>query len=223
MEDDIEGNFDALVADLNLLAKAQPKKTEDAAGDKKIAAAAADADGDGKADHAEPDGDEGADGDDAEMPLGKAFKVVVDGEEVDAYDGRDALLALSKSLGTARDVALEATKRTDVLAKALAGAGRLISGLEQRLAAQDDLIKALRADVERVGGQPAGRKAVLNVHDKPGATDAAPPAAAPREVLAKALAANKAGRISAVDVATIEASLARRLTIPPDLLARVGA
>lgn len=232
MDDENDGgSFDALLGELEMLAKAQGAKDEkpdadDKAGDEKIAAAAADADGDGKADHKEPDGDEGEGGegdeDGDELPLGKSFSVIVDGESMDAYDGREALEMLAKSIGEQRTLSTTLEQRTETLAKALGGAGRIIKSLEQRLTDQDALIKSLQGDVTRIGSQPAGRKAMLTVHDKPGAVADGPAAPSREETFAKALSAQKAGRIGALDVARVEAALGRGQPVPSDVAARLA-
>jgi hypothetical protein len=202
--------FDELIGELETLAKAQPADD----GDEKIVAAAAEGGGQGSG---EPDGDEtGAvagdgDGDEADdgKPMAKSFKVTLaDGTEMEAQDGTELVKALQDRI--------EATEGT--LAKALGQAVALIKSQGERLTAMDAKLKA-------IGGEGKGRKAVLTVVEKPAASStlakSEPEGMKPEEFMAKALDAQKLGRITGLQVATAEACLNRGQQVPADIIANV--
>lgn len=197
------------------MSKALP--ADDGNGDEKIQAAA---EGGGAVDeekHEEPDGDEGAgagkgdnDGDEGGKPMAKSFTLKLeDGTEVEAQDGTE----LVKSL-TAR---LEATETS--MTKALETAVGLIKG-------QGDLIKSLTEKVKQLSGEGRGRKAVVSVVEKPapGAATMAksePQGLTGEQFMAKALDAQKAGRLTSIDVSMAEACLNRGEAIPASIIQRV--
>lgn len=200
--------FDELLGELETLAKAQPADD----GDDKIVAAAADGGGqvDGK-----PDGDEGmggaGDGDgDEGKPMTKSFKVTLaDGSVVEAQDGTELVKALQDRV--------EETE--GVLAKALDTAVALIKSQGEQIAALSGKVKALSSEGK-------GRKAVLSVVEKPAAgTDLAKSTAEqgmkPEEFMAKALDAQRDGRLTGIEVATAEAYLNRGQPVPANIIERV--
>ena len=212
-------DFDALLDELNQLAAEPLAKANPDADDKQDdadikAAADGDADDDGEADgddatddHDEPDGDE---------PLGKSFTVTLeDGTQVEAYDGQSAFQALQ-----------------DLMADLRTETGQALSQIAQALGQSTSLIKSLRADnqalksqLTAIGQQGRGRKSSLIVHDKAvggGAADEQVTAPAPRDIMAKALDAQRAGRISGIDVARIDAYIGRGAPVPEPLLAQIG-
>ncbi len=201
--------FDELLGELETLAKAQPAGE----GDEKIVAAAADGGGQGSG---EPDGDEDADagmgdGDgDEGKPMAKSFEVTLaDGTKVQAQDGTELVKALQERI--------EGTET--VLAKALETAVGLIKS-------QGEQIAALAGKVKAMGGEGKGRKAVLSVVEKPAAggdmaksTDEQ--GMKPEEFMAKALDAQKLGRLTGIEVATAEAYLNRGQPVPASIIERV--
>lgn len=215
----MSGQFDALMAELQQLgsdqeqmAKALP--ADDGKDEAKIQAAAAE----GGLGHEEPDGDEGqpgaGDGDgDEGKPLAKSFKLTLeDGTEIEAQDGAEMVKALADDLNT--------TKTT--MTKALGDAVGLIKG-------QADMIKSLSDQVKKLSGEGRGRKAVLSVVEKPASTTETmaksmqPEGMTPDVFFAKALAAQKAGRISGTDIAVAESHLNRGESIPANIVQRVMA
>lgn len=149
----------------------------------------------------------GDDEDDDEV-FGKSFAVkTVDGAVVQAVDGAAALRALQRRMA----------RRDEVMSKALAS---VTSVLKQ----QAELIKSLRAEVARGGMAGRGRKAVLTVHDKPAAgtlQKSQPAGVSAQEFLLKALDAQRAGRITGVDVAIAEAALNAGQQVPQHIAAKV--
>lgn len=204
--------FDELLGELETLAKAQP-----ADGDDKIVAAAGEGGGQGGA--GEPDGDEGAgegmgdgDGDEGKGKpmMAKSFRVkLADGTEVDAQDGTEMVKALESRI--------EANET--VLAKALETAVSMLKSQGEQIAALSSKIKAM-------GSEGKGRKAVLTVTEKPAAggdlaKSTVEQGMKPEEFMAKALSAQRDGRLTGIEVATAEAYLNRGQPVPANIIERV--
>ena len=208
------GAFDALLNELGDLTKAMPGAgLEGASGDKKIEEAATDKDpieaGDKEA-VAAAEGDD-KEPDDAER-LGKSFTIKLDdGTEVEAVDGAQLIKSLVDRI--------EGNETT--LAKALGATVALIKG-------QGDLIKSLSDQVAKLNSQGVGRRAVLAISEK---VPAAPLVKAiadenvvtGEEVMAKAMDAQAAGRITGLEVIKLEGSINRGMQPPEDILRRVYA
>ena len=193
-----------LLGELETLAKAMSDNKE---ADKKIQAAA---DAGGVEGHEEPDGDEDEDEDkegdgDGDEPMGKSFTAVIDGKEVEAVDGT----ALVKSLMAKVD------GNETVMAKALSTTVDMLKSLR-------DEVQFLKSEVARVGGQGAGRKSTLNIHEKPAPAGSNPqPQVTAGEIMAKANSAAEAGRITWREVASIDASIRMGQTPDSGLLSRI--
>ena len=192
-------NFDALLAEIGTLAKAMP-----AGDDGKIAAAAGDA---GVTVNPAPAGedaagdgdDEGAGGDD---PMAKSFMLKLeDGTEVPAMDGA----ALIKSL----------TDRVEKNETTVLGAFNAIL----------PLVKSLSEQVGKLSASAQPRRAVLTVAERPAAA-AAPSAATPagvsgEEFMAKAMAAQTAGRLNGHQVSMAEQYINAGQQPPADIVRAV--
>lgn len=230
--DDLET---VLAAEEETLAKALKPDADDAADDKAIKAAAdGDADDDGEADgedtlddyddHAEPDadneggpsdGDEDNEGED-EKPLKKSFTVSLpDGSEAEALDGDQLIKSFTDQLAGLRT---ETSAALAQVATALGRSTKLIKSLREQNT-------ALAAQVSALGNSSRGRKSALNVHERPMVGDqqlAKAEGISPRDLMAKALAAQQCGRLTGSQVAEIDAYAARGLAIPESLLAKLG-
>ena len=208
-------SFEKLMAELSSLstdqetmAKALP--ADDGKDEQKIQAAAEDGGlGDGDADNngGMPDGDK----DDEGMPMAKSFKFTLeDGTEVEAQDGSE----LVKSLGER----LDATETT--MAKALGQAVDLIKG-------QGEMIKSMQDQIKKLSGEGRGRKAVVSIVEKPGPGEGVMAKSESQgmsheQFFAKALTAQKEGRLSGTDIAIAESCLNRGEAIPANIVARVA-
>ena len=219
----MSGQFDQLMAELNQLGQDQEQMAkalpaDDGKDEAKIQAAAAEGGldgGEGGGEAAASTGGEGGDADDQGNGEGgemaKSFQMTLDdGTVIEAVDGTEMVKALGNRL--------TATETT--MAKALGDAVNLIKG-------QSDMIKSLSDQVKKLSGEGRGRKAVLSVVEKP-----APMAATmaksqqaegvtPEIFFAKALDAQKAGRISGTDIAVAESCLNRGQAIPENIVQRV--
>lgn len=208
--DKLMEELSTLQADQATMAKALP--ADDGKDEEKIQAAAAE----GGSDHDEPDGDEGVgegDGNGDEKPMTKSFKFTLeDGTEVEAEDGT----ALVKSLAARID------KSEQDLVKALGTAVDLIKG-------QGELIKSMQDQIKKLGGEGRGRKTVVSVVEKPSATASTETMAksmqnggvTPDQFFAKALSAQKEGKISGTEIALAETMLNRGQAIPESIVQRV--
>lgn len=223
-------SFEKLLSDLDELQKlqksapaddqldAEAEGVSDAADDADIAAAAAD--GAEAGEHTEPDADDFGgepDGDVDDEPLGKSFRFTLeDGQEVEAVDGTE----LVKSL-MARFDAFGSTvaQKEEAMTKALGAAVDLIKS-------QGEAIATLQTEVKRLASEGRGRKAVVSVAEKPAAgtmMKSEPAGISGEEFMAKALSAQKVGRITALEVSKAEGYLLKGLAVPADIVNRVLA
>lgn len=204
-------SFDALVADLEALQKAQ---TLGAAGDDQRIAAAAD----------EPDDDdakagkkgESEDDEDEEEMMGKSFAMTLeDGTVIEAVDGSALVKALQDEN---RALSGKFAEQEEALAKTLTVVVETIKG-------QADLIKSLQETVSKLSGEGRGRKAVLTVVEKSNAGQPAPKKTAMTrgEFMAKAESAFNAGRISGRDLSIAEGRLNEGAEVPAHIIEQVIA
>lgn len=213
-------DFDKLLEELNALGEeteTMSKAMSDADGaddsDEKIQGAAADGgDGDDEgADAGAADGGEGGDGDgdgdddDGDEQMGKSFMLQLeDGSEVEAFDGTEMLKSLQAQL-KAND-----ERSSQALEQAV--------GLVRK---QGDMLKSLQEKVASLQNAGRGRKAVVSVADagkEPLKKSEDMPA---NEFMAKALTAQKEGRITGLDVSRMESYLNKGLALPQDLVDKV--
>lgn len=204
------GEIADLQADQEVMTKALP--ADDGKDEEKIQAAAAEGGSDGDADDkgGKPDGD----ADDEGKPMAKSFKLTLeDGTEIEAQDGAEMVKSLQERI----------EKNEESMAKALGSAVELIKG-------QASLIKSLTEKVTKLAGEGRGRKAVVSVVEKPSAGNGAgsntmaksePAGMSPDQFFAKALTAQKEGRLSGVDIAIAESHLNRGEAIPAHIIQRV--
>lgn len=197
-----------------VLAKSQPDD-DDAADDDKIhAAASGDADDDGEPDSEDSvdDYDDDDEPEDDDKPLKKSFQVTLeDGTEADAYDGEALIKSFQDQVTAVRE---ELTQVVEAL-------GRSVK-LTKALRAQN---AELAESVRVLSKSGRGRQSVLNVHERPIVGDemAKSEPASPSTLLSKALSAQRAGKMSGMEVAEIDAALASRRPVRADLLARLDA
>lgn len=200
--------FEELLASLERLQKALPG--DDQQDDEKISDMAdGDADGDGTPDgeeYQESDGDEDEDAgdendEDESESFGKSFAVTLsDGSQVEAYDGTAMIKSLQVELGHAHAALAQSIDLTKSLFAEINGLKKSVAALQ---------------------GQGKGRKAVLSIHDKPTLGKAENSTVRPQDLLAKALTAQRDGKITSVEVAQIDTYLGRNANPPSALLAKI--
>lgn len=231
-------SFENLLSDLQALQESRAAQDEmlkslaasDAADDDKVKAAAAEAGATLPQDSGEGgEGDEGgeddedspnpADPDDEEdnnPPMAKSFMYDADGEPVEIVDATEMLKALSARVEQAETGT----------ASALSAAVTLLKSQDAALRTQGELIKSLAAKVESIGSQGRGRAAVVSVAEKPSAGTLAksePVGLNPGEFMAKALEAQRAGRLTGRDVSIAEGYLQKGMPVPAEIINRVLA
>lgn len=215
-------NFEELLAELeataeeqDTLAKALPQ--DDGADDEAIQAAAAENADDDSADESDEPADDAGEVDDGgeaddsgnedEPTLTKSM--VIDGEDVEIIDGEQLMKSLSE-LGDR----LNASEQT--LAKALESTLGTIKN-------QGAMIKSLNERLDKLAGQGRGRKAVVSVVEKPTplAKSQEQDAPQPGQLMAKALDAQRSGKLTGLDVARCESALNSGGSFPADVLAKL--
>jgi len=226
-------SFESLIGDLQALSDAREQQVlakslaaADAADDDKVTAAAAEAgatlpeggeaaDGETDADAAGGDA-AGGEGDDEGEPFGKSF-FDQDGNPVEVVDATEML----KSLGAR----LEQTELG--AGQAIGLAVDLIKSQGATIQSQGELLKSLATKVESLASQGRGRVATLSVADKPSVGEplakSEPAGVAPQEFMAKALEAQRVGRLTGRDVSIAEGYLQKGLAVPADIVNRVFA
>lgn len=209
--------FDKLMQELGTLQSDQEAMTkslpaDDGKDEEKIQAAAAEG-GLGDGGNADDKGGK-PDGDADDKPMAKSFEVVLeDGSKVEAVDGTELVKSLTERLDG----------QESTMAKALDSMVGLIKG-------QNEMIKSLSDQVKKLSGEGRGRKAVVSITEKPTATAhtdtmaksiGAGDGVTADQFFAKALSAQKEGRISGGEIALAETLLNKGQEIPPSIVARV--
>lgn len=207
MAGETQSQFEQLAAELDTLAKALP--ADNGEDDEQIQAAAAE--GSGTSGDGEPDGDEGkggkGDGDGDEKPMAKSFEVTLPGgEKAQAVDAGELIKSLQDQI-------------TSMEGGMLKSMNAAMSVIKQ----QGEMLKSLHEKVQKIGNQGAGRKATLSLTEKPVTTIAKsePTGMDAGEFLAKSEGAFNAGRITGLELSTIETYVNRGKQPPADLIARV--
>lgn len=198
-------DFDALISQLDTLAKAQPTMDDVS----KIQAASGEGDDDNDGDE---EGDDDNDGDGA--PMAKSLKVMGEsGEVIEAFDGGELIKSLMASQSA----------QGEKMAKAMSGVVSIIDK-------QGQLIKSLVEQVAKLSSQGGGRKSALSVHDRAAGQGSSSGGGGDgvmttREVLAKAVALHEQGRggITGHDIAVLETMANRGEQVSEQLVLRIKA
>jgi hypothetical protein len=215
--------LDGLATEAETMRKALPADGKD---DDEIRAAAGeggDADGD-ENDDENDEGDEGEGaaakgqdkaGKDTAPPFGKSMTLVNEaGENVEAYDGTELVKSLMVDVAGLQE---KFGASESVMAKALEGTLGLVK-------TQGELIKSLSAQVSKLSSSGRGRQAVLTVSEKPAAgalAKSVPAGMSGQEVLAKALTAQRAGKITGLEVSRLENAINAGMAPQAEILSRI--
>ena len=213
-------DLESAAAEAEVMAKALP--AEDGKDDKNIQAAAADGGGQDDDDDIDPNEDnEDKGGEDGEgkggKPMVKSFGVKLeDGQEAQVIDGEELL----KSLDTLNGRVAAIETGNEPLAKALTQAIGLIQ-------TQGTILKSLNEQVAKLSSQGKGRKTMIAVNERPAPgeqtmTKSQPAQMSGGELMAKALAAQREGKLTGLQVATAEASLNHGAPIDPAVLSIIN-
>jgi len=194
-----------------VLAKAlEAKPDADDDGDGKIADMADDEDDDG-----EPDGDEdGEDDDDDGDGMMKSLEVTLpDGRVVEALDGT----SLVKSL---------VAKNEDLTANVTSLAGQtvtLLKSMSATVTKQAAQIADLQKSLSKLSATGTGRRSKVAVHDRQSdPIGELPEGNAGEQIMAKAMKAFDAGRITGIELNTVDVSLRTNQVPPTDLLKKIA-
>lgn len=233
----MSSEFEKLATELETLAKAQPATEEDkvlaaakeagvdTAAVGEIAEGAAGKAADGAA-AAGTDGGAGNEGkvDDDEV-LGKSFQVVGDdGKPVKAYDATELIKSLNERVAGLETGFEDVAERKEHLGKSLGLISDLLKSQSTQITQQAEQIATLQKSITDMGDQGRGRKAVITVTEKPAPAmtkSMQPEGLTGNAFMAKAMAAQKDGRITALDVSIAEGSLNRGIPVREDIVSRV--
>ena len=207
-------HFDKLLGDLETMTKAMTTAKGDDEADPKIAAAAAEAGGPGEEEEGDEEEAAAPKGKGKGKPFGKSLTVTLeDGTEVEATDGTELVKSLTDSLGALNT---RIDESDTVLAKAFGEAVTLLK-------AQGTQIAAMQTQIRAMAGEGRGRKAVVSLVDKPAAgAGAGEPGINPDQIMAKATAMCRQGKLAGNELAYVETSFNRgNFTLPAELLAKI--
>ncbi len=224
---------DVLWEQENLLAKARKPDADDAADDARIKAAAdGDEDDDGEPDSEdavddfddhEEEGEDADEDEDESAPLKKALTVTLDdGSAATAYDGAALIKSFRDQVAAVRT---ETHEDLVELTRALVRSTQLLKSLREQSDEQAALIKAHGDQLQTLRTTGSGRKSSLSIHERPVVGDEAlakTGAMDPSRLLVKALDAQRAGRLTGLEVAQIDACLHRGMAVPETLLNQIG-
>jgi hypothetical protein len=163
--------------------------------------------GDDKPD-AEVDNTDGDKADDKE-PIAKSMTTVIDNEEVEVVDATELIKSLTDRMSS----------NEQVLAKAL-------TATTAALQESHKMIKSMSDRIDQLANQGRGRKTVIVAHEKNTPVDTlakSQQAEQPTggQILAKALDAQKLGKITGADVSRAETAINNGVAVPADILARI--
>lgn len=200
--------LEELAAEERVLAKAMRGDDDDA-----NIAALADGDQD---DDKVPDADDDETGydDDEDAPMAKSLTLTLpNGQRVEAYDGT----ALVKSLQA--EVAQLQRDNGEVMAQM----GSLIKSLVGTVKEQRQEIKTLAKSLHQLSAQGTGRRAKLTIHDRGTEPSGEPdPADVRDQVMAKAMSAFDAGKITGLELNTVDVALRRGQVPDHSILAKIA-
>ena len=203
-------SFEKLLGELEELQsmhKSEPAN-EDKNGDeddKKIAEAAESND---EENYDEPADEKSEDKNEDDDSMGKSFSFQLDsGETVDAIDGTELIKSLMSKIDD-QEVSVK----------------KIIGTTLDLIKSQGEQISALKTEITKLGSEGRGRKTVVSIAEKPttGTMEKSEPAGlSGEEFMTKALAAQVAGRLTALDVSIAEASLLKGLPVRADIVNKV--
>lgn len=157
------------------------------------------------------------DEDDTNKPLAKSM--TIDGEDVEVVDAEELVKSLHDLTGR-----LDETE--SVLAKGLGAAIGMLKTQGELLKGQGDLIKSMQGQIAKMAGQGAGRKTVLNVHERQPAGETLVKSQqddgiTKEQFLAKSEAAWNAGVISGVEFSSVDVALRTGNKLDTGLINRI--
>lgn len=169
----------------------------------------------------DPENGEGQDGGEENL-FGKSFLVTDEsGEEHEAIDGTELIKSMALQL---KKQETEFAEKTESLMKSIGGFEAVAEKLVDALSTQETLLKALDEKVETIQGRGRGVKSTLTLVDKPDAVQlkkSEPEGMSPDEFMAKAMIAQKEGRIGSHQISIAETSLNNGVPVPQSIVRQV--
>ena len=166
------------------------------------------------------------------VPLGgtgelQTFKVMINGEEVDAFDGEELLKAMQADLNGTRTNMYKLMGGTlgmmKSLGEKLSSQESLIADQTKEIAEQGKLIKALTETVEAIGNKGTGRRTALDIHEpNKGGEGGEQQGLTPKEFMTKCQAMASDGKLAWDDVSRAESYLNRGIQPPQDIMLKVA-
>jgi hypothetical protein len=152
---------------------------------------------------------------DVEEELGEVFEVQgKDGEIFDAVDGTQLVKSLIK---TVQEQGLEIKAQEKAINK-------VTDVMLTLTGSQETLVKSLQAELAALKKAGSGRKSVLTISEKPDATTltkSEPAGMEQEEFMAKAMAAQKEGKVMASEISIAENALFHGLAVPERIVKKV--
>lgn len=176
----------------------------------------------------------GAEGLGVAAPATTTIKLTLeDGSELEAFDGGEMLKSLGERLdateGNVTQLLGQAVMLLGAQSGQIAELAKSFTEASVLVKEQGETITALRADIDALRNQPAGRKSVAN----PGNVDGGAPlikslntgddqkGMQPQEFLAKCLTLQKGGKMSLQEVAIAEAAIGSNVAVPDAIRSKV--
>jgi hypothetical protein len=155
--------------------------------------------------------------------MSKSVRDLVDSDSADVIDGAPALAAIADAVDELVGMVRKSLRRMNTRLDEVDAAQALIgTAVTKSLQGNSKILKSLQAEVEAVGAQPRGRKAVTKAVDRKFAGGDAPAAPSRMEIMTKSLKALSEGRITATESASIDSYFNRGVQLPPALLAKIN-
>ena len=178
----------------------------------------------GKGKKSKKEYEEDMDEDYEDKMMGKSFTVTLeDGTELEAVEGTELMKSLMLKVNDNRD---SMEKALGLAVTNLKSLGEKFTRQSTVLKSQGDLIKSLQENIERIGGQGKGRKTVVSVHEKRSPeelkkSDETEQGLGRQEFMAKALSAQREGKVTGLELSQAESYLNRGLIIPESIVNKV--
>jgi hypothetical protein len=152
--------------------------------------------------------------------VAKSVRDMVDGDSADVIDASSVLGAVCDAVDNMASQIVarmnKSMKRFDARLDEIEAGQSLIGQ------AVSKSLQTVTAEVNAIGAQPRGRKAVTKAVERFPADKSEAPAQTRDEIMVKSLDALKAGRINVAQSASVDAFMNRGIPLPKDLLAKIN-
>ncbi len=163
--------------------------------------------------------------DDDDDLMGKALSVTLEtGEKLEAIDGTKLVKSLMAQMETSEN---DMAKAMGLAIGNIQKVADKLNTQAKTIVEQGALIKSLQETMKQIGDKPGGRRTVVSVHEKRSgdelhkSEDLGEDGMARGEFLAKALTAQKEGRLTGLDISKAESCLNSGLEVPEHIVKKV--